>query len=238
MQQAFTPAPAEPYGYVPLRTSQPSQQPMPAAGGYYPGAGSSYGTQVAANPTAYYASPVYGQGVDYGYILGAGDKVRVSVYGEEDLTGEYQIDGSGNVQLPLIGTLRAAGSTAPGLQAAIAGGLAQGYLKNPRVSVEITTYRPFYIIGSVNRPGQYAYVNNMSALDAVAMGGGFTDKARDSVIYVRHEGSTHEDEMTASQVTRIYPGDVVRVKTTLFWDAMDAFAPIAGPAAIAAAAIQ
>jgi polysaccharide export outer membrane protein len=177
-----------------------------------------------------------GENINSGYVLGSGDKVHVSVYGEDDLSGEYQIDGSGMVRLPLIGTIRAGGSTAPALGVSIAGALAQGYLKSPKVNVEITAYRPFYIIGAVNRPGNYPYVANMTALDAVALGGGFTDKARESTVYVHHEGSTHEDELPASQVTRIFPGDVVRVKSTVFWDAMDAFAPIAAPAAIAAAA--
>jgi len=142
------------------------------------------------------------------------------------------------LRLPLIGTLRAAGFTAPALENAIAGALAQGYLKNPRVNVEITAYRPFYVMGAVNRPGNYPYVNNMSALDAVALGGGFTDQARQSVVYVRHEGSTVEEELPANQLTRIWPGDVVRVKDTLFWDAMAIFTPLAGPAALAAAAVH
>ena len=168
--------------------------------------------------------------------LKPGDKVRVSVFGEEDLSGEYQIDSSGMVRLPLIGTIRAAGFTSPSLENAIAGALAQGYLKSPKVNVEVSAYRPFYIIGAVNRPGEYPYAANMSALNAVAFGGGFTDSARTSTVFVRHEGSTAEVEVPANQVTMIYPGDVVRVKTTIFWDAMAVFSPLAGPAALVAAA--
>ncbi len=203
-------APPQPYGYAALRTAETNNGP-------------------------YYASNA-GDNVNSGYALNSGDKVRVTVYGEDDLSGEYQVDGSGMVRLPLIGTIRAGGYTAPALGISIAGALAQGYLKSPRVNVEITTYRPFYIIGAVNRPGNYPYVANMTALDAVALGGGFTDKARQSTIYVRHEGSTHEDPLPANQATPVFPGDVIRVKTTVFWDAMDAISPVAGPAAIAAAA--
>ena len=123
---------------------------------------------------------------------GPGDKIRVTVFGESDLSGEYQVDGSGMVRLPLIGTLRAAGYTAPALEQAIAAALADGYLKYPRVNVEIATYRPFYIIGAVNRPGQYPYVDHMNALNAVALAGGFTDQAVESTLYIRHEGSTKE----------------------------------------------
>jgi Polysaccharide biosynthesis/export protein/SLBB domain len=210
MRPAQNLTPNQPYGYVALPVAQQNYGPYYASNG--------------------------GENINSGYILGSGDKVHVSVYGEDDLSGEYQIDGSGMVRLPLVGTIRAGGFTAPALGVSIAGALAQGYLKTPKVNVEITAYRPFYIIGAVNRPGNYPYVANMTALDAVALGGGFTDKARESTIFVRHEGSTHEDELPASQVTRIFPGDVVRVKPTVFWDAMDAFAPIAAPAAIAAAA--
>ena len=121
-------------------------------------------------------------GNNAGYLLGPGDKLHITVYGEDDLSGAYQIDGIGMVRLPLVGTLRAAGFTAPALENAIAGALAQGYLKSPRVNVEITEYRPFYIIGAVNKPGTYPYVNNMSALDAVALGGGFLDTAKQSAV--------------------------------------------------------
>jgi polysaccharide export outer membrane protein len=106
------------------------------------------------------------------------------------------------------------------------------------VNVEISTYRPFYIIGAVDRPGQYAYIDHMSALNAVALAGGFTDQAIQSTLYVRHEGSAREEAVPASQLAHIAPGDVIRVKTSIFWEAMNMFAPVAGPAAIAAAAIN
>ncbi|HEY5347100.1 MAG TPA: SLBB domain-containing protein, partial [Rhizomicrobium sp.] len=101
-------------------------------------------------------------------------------------------------------------------------------------SVEVITYRPFYIIGAVNRPGQYPYVNNMNALNAVALAGGFTEQAKESVVYVRREGSTVETRLPADQSTVIHPGDVVRVDTTLFWDAVSVISPISGLSAIAA----
>jgi polysaccharide export outer membrane protein len=142
------------------------------------------------------------------------------------------------VRLPLIGTLHATGYTAPALEQGIAGALADGYLKDPRVNVEIATYRPFYIIGAVNRPGQYAYIDNMSALNAVALAGGFTEQAIQSTLYVRHEGDIAEQPVRTNQIGHIQPGDVIRVKTSLFWGAMNMFAPVAGPAAIAAATLR
>jgi polysaccharide export outer membrane protein len=225
--------PQNAYGYVPLRQDGPApsaQQPQlrvnAASDGNLNGP-RAYDQDIDANAR-----------IAAGYQLGPGDKIRVTVFGESDLSGEYQVDGSGMVRLPLIGTLRAAGYTAPNLEQGISGALADGYLKNPRVNVEIATYRPFYIIGAVNRPGQYAYIDHMNALNAVALAGGFTDQAVQSTLYVRHEASTVEQPVRTSQLTHIEPGDVIRVKTSFFWDAMNLFAPVAGPAAIAAATLR
>ena len=167
------------------------------------------------------------------YRLGPGDKVRVIVFGEDDLGGEYEVDGSGFVRLPLIGQVKASGDSAHVLEASIAAALKNGYLNDPHVSVEVTTYRPFYIIGAVAKPGEYPYVNHMNALNAVAVAGGFTTEAKDSVVYVRHEGSTQEQRLAADQSTLIRPGDVVRVDTTIFWDAIQMISPLTGFAAIA-----
>lgn len=210
-------------GYVPLRAESAPALAQPVS------------QAQALMPVRSDGNPVRAHG---DYRLGPGDKIRVTVFGESDLSGEYQVDGSGLVRLPLIGTLRASGATAPALEQDIAAAFADGYLKTPRVNVEISTYRPFYIIGAVNRPGQYAYIDHMSALNAVALAGGFTDQAVQSTLYVRHEGSAREEAVPASQLARIAPGDVIRVKTSFFWEAMNMFAPVAGPAAIAAAALN
>jgi polysaccharide export outer membrane protein len=151
------------------------------------------------------------------YRLGTGDKVRVTVYDETDLSGEFEVDATGYVRLPLIGQVKAGGRTAYQLEGAVEQSLMDGYLKSPRVSVEVTTYRPFYIIGQVSRPGQYPYTNNMSALDAVGVAGGFTDHAVESTLYIRHQGDTKEVEVPADETVKIQPGDVVRVDQTVFW---------------------
>ena len=140
------------------------------------------------------------------------------------------------MRLPLIGQVRAAGSTAMQLEASVGSALARGYLKSPRVSVEVTTYRPFYIIGAVNRPGEYPYVNHMNALNAIALAGGFLPSAVESVIFVRREGSNSEVEMPTDRSTPIYPGDVIRVHNTFFSDAMSLFSPLTGVAGAAALA--
>jgi polysaccharide biosynthesis/export protein len=264
LRGAYEDAPASgpAYGYVPLPETQPAAQtssqqppvaqtpglqtqapqtpgPQPAA---IPASGTSddalYGTQQTMDPMAYYQNPNREYRVNPAYRLGPGDKIRVTVFGEADLSGDYQVDGSGMVRLPLIGTLRAKGDTAQALEASITAALAGGYLKQPRVNVEVMTYRPFYIIGAVNRPGEYPYVENMSALNAVALAGGFTDQAVQGTIYVRHEGSASEAPVETRTLTRILPGDVIRVRTSLFWQAMNVFTPVAGPAALAAAAFH
>ena len=167
------------------------------------------------------------------YRLGPGDKVRVTVYDETDLSGEFQVDDTGYVRLPLIGQVKAAGHTAFQLEGDVSVALNDGYLKNPRVNVEVSTYRPFYIIGQVNRPGQYAYTSNMSALDAIGVAGGFTDHAVESTVHVRHEGENKEFDVPADGSVKIHPGDVVRVDQTVFWDVASILTPAAGAASLA-----
>ena len=169
--------------------------------------------------------------VDDGYQLGTGDKLRIIVFGEDDLGGQFQIDGNGNVSLPLLGELTAAGETAKSLEQKVTNRLTE-YLQNPHVSVEIATYRPFYVIGEVNKPGEYPYVNGMSALNAIALAGGHTVRARESTIYIRRNGSAKEEELPADQMTRIYPGDVVRIPESAFWTVMSVAGPLAGVASL------
>jgi len=224
LQEPQAAAPSSvPYGYKPLGPALPA----------YP-AKSTPATNTKSN--VYYQSAGYSGRENFDYVLGPGDKLRLTVFGETDLSGEFTIDGSGFVRLPLIGQVRAAGATSPQLEAAIGSALSQGYLKSPRVSVEVSTYRPFYIIGAVNRPGQYPYIDHMNALNAIALAGGFTQGAVESVVFVRREGSNQEVEMTADRTTAIHPGDVVKVHTTIFADAMNLFQPFTGVAASAATA--
>jgi polysaccharide export outer membrane protein len=166
---------------------------------------------VAPQPTALAASAD-----DEHYVLGAGDKVKIVVYGEDDLGGEFAIDGSGHVQLPLIGQIKAAGLTLHQFVAAVTTSLQNGYLKDPKVSAQVMNYRPFYIIGEVNKPGEYPYENGLTILRAVALAGGYTYRANDDKVYVRRVNDAEESKMPADSKTRIYPGDIVRVPERIF----------------------
>ena len=163
--------------------------------------------------------PVAGQAVplaDSAYKLDAGDKLRVIVFGEMDLGGEYEVDGSGFVRLPLIGQLRAGGLAVNELEDSMKAALEKGYLRDARVSVEVINYRPFYILGQVNRPGEYPYVNGMSVLNAVALAGGYTYRANEANVYLRRRGASEESLVPATQMTRVQPGDIITVRERFF----------------------
>jgi polysaccharide export outer membrane protein len=162
---------------------------------------------------------------DLDYRLGPHDKISITVDGDDELSGPFQIDGAGCLVLPLIGEIKAAGSTAPELEGAIAKALDDGYLKDARVSVEVTEYRPFYIMGQINKPGEYAYTSNMSVFDAILRAGGYTEKAADSTLYIRHENEATEHAIVIDPSTRIRPGDVVRVPETALWSLAGMLSP-------------
>lgn len=153
---------------------------------------------------------------DERYTLGSGDKVKVTVYGEEDLSGEFTVDGSGHVQLPLVGQVKAAGLNTHQLVSEVTTALQNGYLKDPKVSIQVLNYRPFYIMGEVNKPGEYPFENGLTVLRAVALAGGYTYRANDGKVYVRRVNETEENAMPADSTTRIYPGDIVRVPERIF----------------------
>jgi len=150
------------------------------------------------------------------YTLGTGDQIRVIVFGENDLSGQFTVDDTGHVRLPLIGQVDAKGRTLHQFEGDVAARLSQGYLNNPRVSVEVTNYRPFFIIGEVNKPGEYPYVNGMNVLNAVALAGGFTYRAREGEVYIKHAGSNDEEEVDVDAGGKVAPGDIIRVRERFF----------------------
>ena len=150
------------------------------------------------------------------YRLGASDQIRITVFGEPELSGEYLLDGSGTVSLPLIGEVTALNLTIREFETAIADGYSNGYLRDPRVNAEVMNYRPFYILGEVRTPGEYPYSSSLTVLNAVATAGGFTYRANDDVILIRGADDTEEYRVRLDPNTPILPGDTIRVMEKFF----------------------
>jgi protein involved in polysaccharide export with SLBB domain len=137
----------------------------------------------------------------------------VTVFRQEQLSGEFRIDGSGSLSLPLVGDVQASGLTMRELETRIADKLKdEGYLVNPRVSAEVLIFRPFYILGEVNNPGQYEYTNGMTVTNAVALAGGYTYRADGDDIEIRRTDCA----VSADPTTKVLPGEVVFVPERFF----------------------
>ncbi|MGC9268540.1 polysaccharide biosynthesis/export family protein [Acidiphilium sp.] len=147
-----------------------------------------------------------------GYRLGTGDQVRLVVFDQKQLSADYSVGDSGMIDIPLLGPVRAAGLTATGLAHAIAAGLqTRGILRHPNVAVEIRKYRPFSILGEVNKPGQYAFEPGMTVLTAVSIADGFTYRAVESTVGVIRVTNGVSREYRAPAAALIAPGDVIKV---------------------------
>ncbi|NDE91190.1 MAG: polysaccharide export protein [Alphaproteobacteria bacterium] len=149
------------------------------------------------------------------YVLGIGDKLKITVYGEADLSGEFEVSSTGMVSMPLIGETKALGSTIAKLKSVIAGRLRDGYLKDPKVSMEVLNYRPFFIVGEVMKPGSYTYQNGMTVINAVALAGGYTYRADKDDIKLKRGGQTGKEEKVKEDTT-VGAGDVVSVPERFF----------------------
>lgn len=150
------------------------------------------------------------------YALGVGDKVNVTVFRHEDLSGEFEVDGVGRITLPLIGQVQVGGLSAAEAEAAVVARLKPDYLKNPKVSIQVLSVRPFYIIGEVKNPGSYAYVSGMTVVQAVALAGGFTYRAKEDRILIRKAGAPEDARRIARQTDAVAPGDVIEVPERFF----------------------
>jgi polysaccharide export outer membrane protein len=167
-----------------------------------------YGQQIQS-PVVYAGPP--GAAYDRQYLLDAGDKLRVVVYGQEGLTNSYAIDAGGSITMPLIGAVPARGLTPAGLASHITGRLRGGYIREPSVAVEIEAYRPFFILGEVAAPGQYPYVPNMSVESAVAIAGGFSPRAKRDAVTLTHTDPRGSIRALVPLGTPLGPGDTILV---------------------------
>lgn len=150
------------------------------------------------------------------YVLGPTDRVRLKVYGEPDITGEYEVDSNGFVSIPLAGLVKAGGLTTRQLERAITSALAKGIVRDPRVNVEVAMYRPYYILGEVKKSGEYPYRLGLTVMDAVAAAGGFTYRANENKVYLRRAGGGAEETYPLDAPVLIYPGDNIRIPERYF----------------------
>jgi polysaccharide biosynthesis/export protein len=163
----------------------------------------SYSAYYAADPTV-------------PYTLASGDRLRVIVYGQEGLSNSYSVDSSGHIQMPLIGVVSAQGETTASLGQEIEARLRDGFLRDPHVSVEVEAFRPFFVLGEVTTPGQYPYVNGMTAQTAAAIAGGFTPRADKDTVDVTRVVDGREVTGRAPINYPVQPGDTIVVRERFF----------------------
>lgn len=163
------------------------------------------------------AAQVNGE-LNAGYRMAAGDKLKVTVFDEPTLTGEYQVSVGGELAMPLIEAVPALGQTPRDLATAIGEKLkAGGYVLVPRVTVEIVQHRPFYILGEVKLPGEYPYTGDLTFEQAVARAGGFTPRAsRKTILLRRQNWQAAERVRLDGTALKIAPGDTITVRESLF----------------------
>lgn len=150
------------------------------------------------------------------YRLGPGDKLKITVFGNQDVSGEAVVDPQGHIAVPLIGQVQAGSLTVADVEKSITEALNKDYLVDPKVTIEVLNYRPFFILGEVNKPGSYYYIAGLNLRQAVAIGGGYTRRARTSEAIIHRSGAHGEETITAEPETPILPGDTIDVPRRLF----------------------
>jgi protein involved in polysaccharide export with SLBB domain len=148
--------------------------------------------------------------------LRPGDRVQVTVFGEDGITGAYDVSPTGVVQLPLIGALAADGQTVRELQSTITSALRQKYLRDPKVTVAVLTVSPFYVLGEVQKPGEYPFRTGLNVWRALAIAGGQTYRASTASVFIQHAGESRTAEVDLAQDVTIRPGDLIRVPERWF----------------------
>lgn len=151
------------------------------------------------------------------YLLGSGDVISIYVVGEDDLKREkIRLNDAGTIQYPVLGEVRVLGLTIGGLEQRITKGLKGRYLVDPKVVVNIEEYRPFFINGEVGKPGGYPYVPGLTLLKAVAIAGGFKDRASKSKMWVIREGDKAQKRERIDLNSEIHPGDIITIEESFF----------------------
>lgn len=175
-------------------------------------AGLAIGLQACTPPALERAEAVS----EYRYRIGPGDRLRVTTFNEDRVSGEFTVGSDGSIAFPLLGDVRASGRTLDELKDELQGRLGAEFLRNPRVTVAVLAYRPVYILGEVERPGEYAFVDGMTIYSLVAKAGGFSYRANDKAVYIRREGDAQEQAYALDSGTAVRPGDTVRIGARYF----------------------
>lgn len=150
------------------------------------------------------------------YQLASGDRLRIIVFGQDNLSNIYAVDGTGRISMPLIGTIDVQGRTTQQLERAIEGKLRAGYLREPKVSVEVDAYRPFFVLGEVTNSGQFPFVNGMTVQTAVAIAGGFTPRGQRSYAEITRLMDGQLVTGTVPITYPVRPGDTIVIKERWF----------------------
>jgi polysaccharide export outer membrane protein len=149
------------------------------------------------------------------YRLGAEDKVKVTVFGEADLSGEFVVDSSGVLAAPYIGQIQVKGLTLREFESTYATKLREAeIMRDPRVTAEVVSFRPIYVLGEVKKPGQYAFVSGMTVQKAVALAEGYTYRASESTVEITRGGKKITLDVTPQ--TKVFPGDEIRIPERFF----------------------
>jgi polysaccharide biosynthesis/export protein len=151
-----------------------------------------------------------------GYRVGAGDKLSIKVVGETDLTGEYVVDATGVLSMPYVQSVPVAGMNTGDIERLIVKRLRAGYLKDPKVSVQAISLRPFYIMGEVTASGSFPYQPGMTVQNAIAIAGGYGTRADHGVVMITRRNANGTATIKAPVTTQIYPGDIVFVRERWF----------------------
>lgn len=150
------------------------------------------------------------------YVLSTGDKLRIIVFGQDSLSNIYQVDASGRITMPLVGPVVVGGLTTMAATSAIEAKLKGGYIREPKVTVEVDTYRPFFILGEVTTSGQFPYVNGMTVQTAVAIAGGYTPRAQRNYAEVTRRTTRGMQVAEVPMSYAVRPGDTIVIKERWF----------------------
>lgn len=150
------------------------------------------------------------------YKLDSGDKLRVFVYAQPSLSRIYTVDNEGFISVPLIGNVQARAVSTRGLEASIKARLGAEFVRDPNVTVDIQQYRPFFILGEIRTPGQYPYVSGLTVDAAVAIAGGYSDRANERKVQITRRIRNGVEKMEATGDAEVRPGDTISVKERWF----------------------